>query len=137
MEDNKHKLLNELASTFAMLKASPLHGVGVFAIRNIRQNESKIFSSEIGEWVELSFEEVQNLSAEIQALIENYCLFDEKGYFVPAHGFKSIDLSLCLNHSDNPNLISVDDGAYFIATRDILNGEELTVDYGTICDSKD
>ena len=80
---------------------------------------------------------MHNLSAEIQALIENYCLFDEKGYFVPAHGFKSIDLSLCLNHSDNPNLISVDDGAYFIATRDILNGEELTVDYGTICDSKD
>jgi SET domain-containing protein len=137
MQDNKEKLLDELASTFAMLKASPLHGVGVFAIRNIRQNESKIFSSEIGEWVELSFEEVRNLPAEIQALIENYCLFDEKGYFVPAHGFKSIDLSLCLNHSDNPNLISVDDGAYFIATRDILNGEELTVDYGTICDSKE
>lgn len=137
MQDNKEKLLDELASTFAMLKASPLHGVGVFAIRPIQKDETKIFSSEIGEWVKLSFEEVLNFSPEIQALIENYCLFDEKGYFVPAHGFKSIDLSLCLNHSDDPNLRSIEDGAYFIAIRDIFPGEELTVDYGTICDSKE
>ena len=126
MQDNKEKLLDELASTFAMLKASPLHGVGVFAIRPIQKDETKIFSSE-----------VLNFSPEIQALIENYCLFDEKGYFVPAHGFKSIDLSLCLNHSDDPNLRSIEDGAYFIAIRDIFPGEELTVDYGTICDSKE
>ncbi|MBK7468236.1 MAG: SET domain-containing protein-lysine N-methyltransferase [Saprospiraceae bacterium] len=48
-----------------------------------------------------------------------------------------MDISLCLNHSDQPNLISIEDGAYFEAIRDIAANEELTIDYGTICDSKE
>ena len=136
--DLKESLLKELNDqTFAMLKASALHGVGVFAIREIRKGERNVFSNEIGEWVEVSFEEVKTLPHYIQELIQNYCLFDEQVYFVPAHGFKLIDISLCLNHSDHPNLISIEDGAYFEAIRDIAANEELTIDYGTICDSKE
>jgi SET domain-containing protein len=40
-----------------------------------------------------------------------------------------------LNHSDQPNLMSVNDGEYFEAIRDIGSGEELFVDYGTIVDA--
>jgi SET domain-containing protein len=42
-----------------------------------------------------------------------------------------------LNHSDQPNLISVNDGEFFEAIRDIEAGEELLIDYGTIVDSEE
>ncbi|MFX9054095.1 SET domain-containing protein [Acinetobacter baumannii] len=48
-----------------------------------------------------------------------------------------MDVSLFLNHSDTPNIISVNDGAYFKAIRTIQKGEELFVDYGTIVDSNE
>ena len=37
-----------------------------------------------------------------------------------------------LNHSETPNVLSIDDGTYFEATRDISAGEELLVDYGDL-----
>jgi SET domain-containing protein len=63
-------------------------------------------------------------------------LFDEDFYFIPDYGFKLVDLVIYLNHSETPNVISLNDGEEFEAIRDIANGEELLVDYGTIveCD---
>jgi SET domain-containing protein len=48
-----------------------------------------------------------------------------------------MDLALYLNHSDTPNIRSIDDGDYFEALQDIPAGTELLVDYGTIVDSKE
>jgi SET domain-containing protein len=56
---------------------------------------------------------------------------------VPDYGFKLVDLVIYLNHSDTPNVISVNDGEFFEAICDIKAGEELLVDYGTIVDSKE
>jgi SET domain-containing protein len=135
---NKIKLLQELTSnTFITLQPSTIHGIGVFAITKIPKGCTSIFSKEEGEWVEVSFKEVEQLPQHAQALIENFCLFDEEKYFVPAKGFKAIDLSLFLNHSNEPNLISVNEGTYFETLRDIETGEELFIDYGTIVNSKE
>jgi SET domain-containing protein len=57
-------------------------------------------------------------------------------YYVPAGGFKTMDVSLFINHGDLPNLVSVEDGKYFEAVRDIKAGEELFLDYGTIVDDE-
>lgn len=131
-------LLNELATnTLVALKPSPLHGIGVFALTDIPAGCTTMFSKEEGEWIELSFEEVNQLPAHSKALIENFCLFDNEKYFVPAQGFKAIDLSLFLNHSCNPNIVSVNEGAYFKAIKNIPKGEELLVDYGTLVDSEE
>jgi SET domain-containing protein len=43
-----------------------------------------------------------------------------------------MDLSLFINHSDTPNIRSVNDGDYFEALREIEAGEELFLDYGEI-----
>ena len=67
-------------------------------------------------------------------LVETYCLYDDSHYFVPADGFKKMDLVHFLNHSDAPNVRSIDDGAWFEAMVDIEAGEELFVDYGTLVD---
>lgn len=130
---NKEALLKQLAeSTYVMIKASPVHGIGVFAIRDIPKGTQDIFSQGIGEWIEVSKEEVEALPKHSRDLVENHCLFDEKSYFIPDYGFKLVDLVIYLNHSDRPNVISINDGERFEAIRDIACGEELFVDYGTI-----
>ncbi len=134
---NKEALLKELAaSTYVMIKPSPLHGIGVFAIRDIPKGTKNIFSKGVGDWIKVSKEEVDALPQHSKDLIENHCLFDEDFYFIPDYGFKLVDLVIYLNHSETPNVISLNDGEEFEAIRDIAIGEELLVDYGTIveCD---
>jgi SET domain-containing protein len=132
---NKAALLQELQTdNYVMLKPSPVHGIGVFAIRDIPKGCRSIFSKGTGGWVRISFEEVEQLPAHSRNLIETYCLYDETHYFVPDYGFKLMDLALYLNHSSTPNIASVNEGEAFEALRDISTGEELLVDYGTIAE---
>ena len=133
---NKEALLKELAtSTYVMIKPSPLHGIGVFAIKDIPKGTKNIFSKGVGDWIKVSKKEVEALPQHSKDLIENHCLFDEDFYFIPDYGFKLVDLVIYLNHSETPNVISLNDGEEFEAIRDIANGEELLVDYGTIVES--
>ena len=135
---NKEALLKQLAeSTYVMIKASPVHGIGVFAIRDIRKGTQDIFSQGVGEWIEVSKEEVDALPKHSRDLVENHCLFDDKSYFIPDYGFKLVDLVIYLNHSDTPNVVSINDGERFEAIRDIACGEELFVDYGTIVEGEE
>ena len=135
---NKEALLKELAnSTYVMIKPSPLHGIGVFAIRDIPKGTQNIFSKGVGDWIKVSKEEVEALPQHSKDLIENHCLFDEDHYFIPDYGFKLVDLVIYLNHSETPNVISLNDGEEFEAIRDIAIGEELLVDYGTIVESQE
>jgi len=135
---NKGALLKQLAeSTYVMIKASPVHGIGVFAIRDIPKGTQDIFSQGIGDWIEVSKEEVEALPKHSRDLVENHCLFDEKNYFIPDYGFKLVDLVIYLNHSESPNIVSINDGERFEAIRDIACGEELFVDYGTIVEGEE
>ena len=129
----KEQLLNQLhADTYVMLKPSPVHGIGVFAIRDIPKGCRTIFSQGVGEWIKLSFAEVEQLPEHSRNLIETYCLYDDENYFVPDYGFKLMDLVLYLNHSAEPNVASVNEGEYFEALKDIKIDEELLVNYGSI-----
>lgn len=135
---NKEALLKQLAeSTYVMIKASPVHGIGVFAIRDIPKGTQDIFSQGIGEWIQVSKVEVEALPKHSRDLVENHCLFDEQSYFIPDYGFKLVDLVIYLNHSDTPNVVSINDGERFEAIRDIVVGEELFVDYGTIVEGEE
>lgn len=126
----KEELLRELSEeTYAALKPSPVHGIGVFAIADIPKGCRNIFSRNCGNWVPVPITEVEQLPAHSRSLIETYCLFDEDHYFVPDYGFKLADLVNFLNHSSEPNLVSVNDGEYFEAIRDIQAGEELFINY--------
>lgn len=134
----KEALLNDLRNeTWVMLKASPIHGIGVFAICDIPKGCNNFFSKNIGEWIKIPIAEVEQLPTHSRELIETYCLYDEENYFVPDYGFKVMDLVNYLNHSNDPNIISVNDGEYFETIRDIKCGEELLIDYGEIVDGVD
>lgn len=131
----KAELLKELAqNTWVILRPSPIEGIGVFALQDIPKGCREMFGKPdtADDWITVSRKEVETLPQHTQFLVGNYCLYDEENYFIPAHGFKKMDLSLFLNHSHTPNIVSINDGDYFEATRDIRQGEELVIDYGEI-----
>ncbi|MBC7536334.1 MAG: SET domain-containing protein [Ferruginibacter sp.] len=129
----KIRLLHELAdNTMVVLKPSPVEGIGVFALTTIQKGQRNIFSNDASEWIKVSKSEVEQLPQHSRALVENFCLYDQDNYFVPEYGFKMIDLVIYLNHSDDPNIVSINEGENFEALRDIAVGEELFVDYGEI-----
>lgn len=133
---DKETLLRQLASdTWVALQPSPIHGIGVFAIRDIPKGCRTIFSEGVGEWIRLPIKDVEQLPDHSRNLVETYCLYDENDYFVPSYGFKLMDLVLYLNHSSTPNIRSVDDGAFFEALADIKAGTELLVNYGNIVET--
>lgn len=137
--NTKAALINELVHhTYVMLRPSAAAGIGVFALRPIPKGCRDMFSKPdaTDEWISVNKKEVNELPHHAKQLIENYCLFDADKYYVPKKGFKELDVSLFLNHSDAPNIISIDDGNYFEALRDISEGEELFIDYGTIVEGE-
>ena len=135
----KTELLAELGNnTWVMLKPSSIEGVGVFAITTIPKGCRDMFGKPDAaeDWITISKKEMETLPEHAQFVVGNYCLYDDENYFVPAQGFKKMDVSLFLNHSDNPNIISINDGEYFEAVREIHAGEELVIDYGEIVDDE-
>lgn len=135
----KEALLKELnEDTWIMIRPSPIEGIGVFALRDIPMGCRSIFSKPdpTEQWIPVSKKEVETLPQHARDLIGNYCLYDEENYFIPDYGFKKMDLVNFLNHSDTPNLISVNDGEYFETLRPILKGEELLIDYGSIVEDE-
>lgn len=131
----KEQLLKELGhNIYVMIKPSPVDGIGVFSIRDIPKGCRNMFSlaKDEDEYITLTKNEVEQLPQHSRNLIETYCLFDDNNYFVPAEGFKKMDLVYYLNHSDSPNVKSINDGEFFEALRDIKTGEELLIDYGEI-----
>lgn len=118
--------------TYVMLRPSPVHGVGVFAVRDIPKGQRGIFSNDKSEWLKIPRAEINELPEHSRLIVENYCLFDDEYYYVPEYGFKMVDLAVCLNHDNNPNIISINEGEDFEALRDIRAGEELLIDYGEI-----
>jgi len=132
---NKEALMKELSDNFfVMIKPSPVQGIGVFAIADIKKGQRNIFSNDKSEWIKISKEEIATLPDHSKAVVENHCLYDEENYYVPEYGFKIIDLVIFLNHSDNPNIISINEGEDFEAITDIKAGTELLIDYGAIVD---
>lgn len=132
---DKDLLLDHLRNnTWVALKPSSVHGIGVFALCDIPSGQRKLFSQDKSQWIPVSRIEVAQLPSHIQERIENHCLFDADHYYIPEYGFNMIDPVIYLNHSENPNVKSIDDGNDFEALRTIQAGEELFVDYGDIVD---
>ena len=135
----KEELVKELQSnTYTMLRPSPIEGIGVFAIQDIPKGCRDMFGKphKNDNWICISKDEMATLPPHSRFLVENYCLYDDENYFVPGDAFKKMDLVCFLNHSGTPNIISIDEGDYFEALRDIKAGEELLVDYGEIVDGE-
>src|SRR5690349_4751951 len=81
-------------------------------------------------FVRATEDELAALPPRLAALIRALFVPTAETMYVPTCGLNIIYLDTYLNHSPHPNL-RTKDGARFITTRRVQEGEELSVDYRT------
>ena len=117
---------------YARILPSKIHGVGVFAIRDIPKG-AKLFEEDDSElvWTRKSDLKLDELPQPIRQLYDDFCVTKDKGdtYGCP-RSFNLMTIAWYLNHSRTPN-VGCDEDYTFFALRDIMTGEELTADYRT------
>jgi hypothetical protein len=131
--NGKESLLPDTAA-FTRLQPSPIHGVGVFAIREIPQG-TNIFRDDQSEMVWIEVKRVLRKSENVKGLYRDFCVLENGKYGCPS-GFNNLTVSWYINEplkGQEPNVVSKGDYDFF-AARDICIGEELTVDYSTYSD---
>lgn len=111
-----HTLLNKEVK--CNLGISEIHGIGVFALRDIEKGELLFEAS--SEYVEVDFSE---LEPHVKKVILDRNVFYRDKHFYITHPNKEIEYQVMMNHSDDPN----SDGE--TALRDIKCGEEVTESY--------
>jgi SET domain-containing protein len=122
---------------FTRLKPSPIHGVGVFAIRDIPK-DTNIFKDDVSEmeWIDAAV--VDRTAGEVKRLYEDFCVQHNGRYGCP-RGFNNLTVAWYINEpltGQEPNVVCSGDYDFF-AARDIRAGEELTVDYSTYSDNQE
>lgn len=108
-------------TVWATLKPSPIHGIGVFAIRDIPKGQ-KVYAR--GTHEGLLFAPIDRLLPEIQDIIrQRWPLVDiGQPYMSPNEDVRLISF---MNHSDTPNYDKYTDSVFF----DVPKGTELTENY--------
>ncbi len=134
--DKKQAIINQLKNTYCRLKPSPLHGIGVFAVRDIPRGINPLMIIKEPLWTKFSFEDLKDIDREVLTMVSEYCTFEKDGtIFIPDSVLNGMDISFYVNDSETPNLVTRDDGLTFTTKRKIKKGEELCVSYKTYDDN--
>ena len=114
--------LNEYVKT--RIAPSSVHGVGVFALRDIKQGE-KLYTDMRPKIYTLPYAEFNELNKEVREyLLERWPQVVNGSAF----GFPDTRIQAFMNHSDAPNYDAHTD----VALTDIKAGEEIFEDYRVI-----
>jgi SET domain-containing protein len=114
----------------AVAKESPIHGLGLFAQLHIPEG-TVIWRFEPPFDIEFTEEELRRLTPPAQKQVLYYSTFEAERQKYLLSG----DDDRFINHSDSPNAIDI--GHEVVAVREILHGDEITLDYRTIgCELK-
>jgi len=120
-----------LRDCYCRLQPSRLHGIGVFAVRDIPSGTDPFRTlpkyAQPG-YVRITDAELDALPPKLGELIRVLFVPTDGKMYVPTCGLNVVYLNAFLNHSTRPNM-RTSDGYYFFARRRIRAGEELTVDY--------
>ena len=122
------------SGVYTRLKPSPIHGVGVFAIRPIKKG-TYIFPGDNQRIVWIDKRQLRKVPASLTKLYTDFAIIRGKKYGAPIN-FDRLTPAWYLNHSKTPN-VAIDDNFNFYALRSIKSGEELLVDYDTYSDQPD
>ena len=108
------------------LKASDLHGVGLFADEDIKKGQLIYTASPLLD-LNITQEQFDSLEQKEKDEVLWWGFFDQPSKMWHV----DFDVSKFINHSSDATITQDDnhDEAYLIATRDIQTGEELTQNY--------
>lgn len=126
----KKKLLNYLRNDlYVRVQRSEIHGVGIFAIRQIPKGVDPFHNLYKEDYFEFYKKELEHLPDGVKKLIHDYCAEEDGSVWIPKYGFTTMQIERFLNHSKTPNVMTNDSGDTFVTSREIEKGEELLADY--------
>jgi SET domain-containing protein len=105
-----------------MLRASPIHGLGLFAAERIPKG-SLVWKYSEGFDHQISVSYFNSLPSIAKAAITHYSEFNNGGFYI------SGDDSRFINHSETPNIKTITNPYESSAVSDIEIGEEILEDY--------
>ena len=114
-------------NTWARIKPSRIHGVGVFSIRNIKAGTS-IFPETNTHFEFITWNQLGHVTPAVRRMIHDFFVDNEFGFWCPNHSLNQLNISFYLNHSLDPNCYHNESGEIF-AIKDIRIGMELTLNY--------
>jgi hypothetical protein len=121
------------SEVYTRLRRSPIHGVGVFAIRDIKR-DTPLFSGDNEEMLWVGEGDLPRTPRQVRRLYDDFAVVKDKRYGCPKN-FNRLTMSWYLNEPRKGQRPNVRETNYdFFALRDIKAGEELTVDYSTYSD---
>ena len=125
----KNKIFKHLdQSVYCRLGISPVHGIGVFAIRTIPKGVHPLQTMAQPKDVKFTRKEIAELPKSVRQQIDIFCYHHKDEVRVSTMGLNTMDMAFYLNHSKSPNLRMKKSGD-FEALRRIKTGEELMMDY--------
>lgn len=120
--ENAVKMLNELVKLY--IAPSPIHGVGVFAMRNIKKGE-KLYADAIYQALDIPYSMFKKLRPEIaEYILGRWIPIVNGSHFL----YPDSKMIAFMNHQNKPNYDSKND----VALEDIPKGTEVTEDYRII-----
>jgi SET domain-containing protein len=130
MESNNFGLPH--TNVYVRLKPSKIHGVGVFAICNIKKGTNLFPFGDKERILWLGKKQISRVRGEHRKLYDQFSVRMGDMFGVPEH-FSRIVIAWYMNHSFKPNAF-VDQDYRAIAARNIKKGEEITINYLTFTD---
>lgn len=129
MTAQKKKLYKHLdRSIYCRLGVSPVHGIGVFAIRAIPKGTHPLQTMSSPKEIKFTRKEIDQLPKSVREQIKIFCYCYKDKVRVSSMGLNTMDIAFYLNHSKKPNLRMKKNGD-FETLRNIRAGEELMMDY--------
>jgi len=129
MPTSKKNILQHLESeVFCKLGVSPIHGIGVFAVRAIPKGINPLKSYLRFKEIDIDKKTIRKLPKGVRSQIDMFCYYDKKNVSIPSIGLNSFDLAVYLNHSKQPNLRFKKNGT-LESLKNIAEGDELFIDY--------
>jgi SET domain-containing protein len=126
---NKNKALRHLQNdVYCRLGVSSVHGVGVFAIRDIPKGKEPFRCLLPRADIRLKEEELEDLPEAVKKQIKVFCYHKGRYIYIPAFGLNVLDYALYVNHSKIPN-VGMTRSGHYKSLRPIHEGEELFLDY--------
>jgi len=112
---------------YCKLAPSPIHGVGVFAIKEIPPNT--IIFRRSGECIKIDSKFLRRIDSNVSDLYKKLLRQQDDSILVPINGFSSIDMSFYVNHSNTPNARYDIENSLIVSKERIAIDEEITFDY--------
>ena len=129
MPNTKKKIIQHLQTeVFCKLGISPIHGIGVFAIRPIPKGINPLKSYIRMREIDVPKKDIKDLPKGVRSQIDMFCYYNRKTVSIPVNGLNSFDLAVYLNHSKTPNVVYKKNGV-LESLKPIKQGEELFIDY--------